>query len=322
MPEIISRKRVLVTRDLPGGWIRSISQEGFSVDLWEGRAKIPREELLKRCRDKDGLLITLNERVDREVLDSCSEVKVISTYSVGYDHIDVGYAREKGVVVTHTPEVLTDSTADLVFALMLAVSRRVVEGDRIVREGKWETEWRPEFMLGNDVHHRTLGIIGMGRIGRAVAKRAQGFDMRVIFTSRSRHEIHNAEQVDMDTLLREADFVVVTVDLNRDTYHMMDYEKFQRMKRTAYFINASRGKVVDQPALYMALKEGLIAGAGLDVFETEPLPRDDPLVSLPNVVLTPHIGSATRETRERMAEVAVRNLILALKGERPLYPVP
>ncbi|MGC9106068.1 MAG: 2-hydroxyacid dehydrogenase [Thermoprotei archaeon] len=313
--------RVLVTRRLPGGWLNLLYDEA-EVELWEQDYPPPRDWFLEKVRDKDGILVTLTERVDRELIDSATRLRVISTYSVGYDHVDVKYAKSRGIIVTHTPEVLTDATADLIFGLLIAVARRIVEGDRLIREGDWNKPWHPEFMLGKEVHHSTLGIIGMGRIGKAVAKRAKGFDMRVIYYSRRKHEEVDAEYVDLDTLLRESDFVVVTVDLNPETYHMIDYEKLRKMKRTAFLINASRGAVIKEEDLVRALKEGLIAGAALDVFEREPIGKDHPLTQLPNVVLTPHIGSATRETREKMAEVAVKNLILALKGQKPLYEVP
>jgi len=313
--------KVVVTRRLPGGWVEELRKVA-QVELWEGENPAPRDWILERVVDADGILVTLVDRVDRELIDRAKRLKVISTYSVGYDHIDVAYAKSKGITVTYTPEVLTEATADLIFGLLLAVARRIVEGDRLIREGNWNKPWSPEFMLGKEVHGSTLGIVGMGRIGRSVARRAKGFDMRVIYYSRRKHEEVDYEYVDLDTLLRESDFVVLTVDLNPETYHLIDYEKFRKMKRTAFLINASRGAVVKEDDLVRALKEGLIAGAALDVFEREPIGKDHPLAQLPNVVLTPHIGSATRETRERMAEVAVRNLILALEGRKPLYEVP
>ncbi len=203
---------------------------------------------------------------------------------------------------------------------MIAVSRRIVEGDRMIRSGGWNVPWYPEFMLGKEISHSTLGILGMGRIGKAVLKRAKGFDMNVIFNSRRQHDV-DARYVDLDSLLSQSDFLVVTVDLNKDTYHMLDYSKLTKMKSSAFLINASRGAIINQADLVKVLSEGKIAGAALDVFEKEPLGPDDPLTKFSNVVLTPHLGSATRETREKMAEVAVKNLINCLRGESPLYEV-
>ncbi|QKR00058.1 D-glycerate dehydrogenase [Metallosphaera tengchongensis] len=311
--------KVLITRKLPGKWVHELSQEA-EVELWEEDYPPPKSWIISRVADKEGILVTLTERVDREIIDSAKRLKVISTYSVGVDHIDVAYAKERNIKVTYTPEVLTDATADLIFGLLIAVARRIVEGDKVIRAGQWSLPWFPTYMLGKEVNHSTLGILGMGRIGQAVLKRAKGFDMRVIYHSRKRHEVE-AEFVDLDTLLRESDFLVVTVDLNKETYHLLDYEKLSKLKRTAFLINASRGAVINQQDLVKILKENKIAGAALDVFEKEPIDKDDPLIQFPNVVLTPHLGSATVETRERMAEIAVKNLILSLKGERPLYEV-
>lgn len=311
--------KVLVTRRLPGGWIERLAQE-VEVEVWPEEYPPPKQWVLEKIRDKDGILVTLTEKVDREVIDAGTKLRVISTYSVGFDHIDVTYARSKGIVVTNTPDVLTDATADLIFGLLISVARRIVEGDNLIRAGLWNKPWHPEFMLGKEVHHSTLGILGMGRIGRAVLKRAKGFDMRAIYHSRSRHAVE-ATFVDLETLLKDSDFLVVTVDLNKETYHILDYWRLSLMKRTAFLINASRGSVIDEEGLVRILREGKIAGAALDVFEREPLGSDSPLTKFPNVVLTPHLGSATRETREKMAEVAVKNLLLALKGERPLYEV-
>ncbi|MEL9970067.1 MAG: D-glycerate dehydrogenase [Metallosphaera sp.] len=311
--------KVLVTRKLPGPWIDSL-KEIAEVEVWDGSESPPRTWIMSRIKDKDGVLVTLSERIDKEIIDVSSKLKVISTYSVGFDHIDVHYAKSKGIKVTYTPEVLTDATADLIFGLIITVARRIVEGDNLIRSGKWNVPWNPEFMLGKEVSHSVLGIIGMGRIGRAVLKRAKGFDMNAIYYSRRPHDVE-AKFVDLDTLLANSDFVVITVDLNSETYHFIDYAKISKMKRTAFIINASRGAVIKQDDLVRALSEGKIAGAALDVFEQEPLPQTNPLTKFPNVVLTPHLGSATRETREKMAMIAVTNLVKCLKGESPLYEV-
>ncbi|MCI2414211.1 MAG: D-glycerate dehydrogenase [Candidatus Aramenus sp.] len=312
--------KVLVTRQLPGKWLDHLSSY-VSVEIWDKEYPPPREWIIEHVRDKDGILVTLTEGVDREVIDLAPRLRVISTYSVGYDHIDVQYAKKRGITVTYTPEVLTDATADLIFGLIIAVARRIVEGDRLIRESKWNTPWYPTFMLGTEVHGKVLGILGMGRIGMAVAKRAKGFDMKVIYNSRRPHDVE-WEFVDVDTLFRESDYLVIAVDLNPSTYHLVNEEKLRLMKRSSFLINASRGAVVDEKALVKALKEGWIRGAALDVFEREPIGADNELVKLDNVVLTPHLGSATWETREKMAEVAVKNLLFALRGERPIYEVP
>lgn len=312
--------KVLVTRQLPGKWLDYLSSY-VSVELWDKEYPPPRDWIIEHVRDKDGILVTLTERVDKEVIDSAPRLKVISTYSVGYDHIDVQYAKKRGIIVTYTPEVLTDATADLIFGLIIAVARRIVEGDKLIREGKWNTSWHPMFMLGTEVHGKVLGILGMGRIGMAVAKRAKGFDMKVIYNSRRPHNVE-WQFVDVDTLFRESDYLVIAVDLNPSTYHLVNEDKLRLMKRSSFLINASRGAVVDEKALVKALKEGWIRGAALDVFEREPIGADNELVKLDNVVLTPHLGSATWETREKMAEVAVKNMLFALRGERPIYEVP
>ncbi|MUM64742.1 D-glycerate dehydrogenase [Acidianus infernus] len=311
---------VLVTKKLPGNWIEYLKRE-CNVTLWEDIYPPPKEWILNNIEDKDGILITLTEKIDKEIIDRAKKLKVISTYSVGYDHIDIKYAKSRGIIVTYTPEVLTDATADLIFGLILSVARRICEGDSLIRKGEWKTPWYPTFMLGTEVHGKTLGIVGMGRIGKALVKRAKGFDMRIIYNSRRKHEEVDAEYVDLDYLLENSDYVVITVDLNDSTYHLINEDRLKKMKRSAFLINASRGQVVDEKALIKALQEGWIKGAGLDVFEIEPLPKDSPLLKLNNVVLTPHLGSATIETREKMAEIAVKNLLLALKGEKPIYEV-
>ncbi|EZQ03198.1 2-ketogluconate reductase [Candidatus Acidianus copahuensis] len=310
---------ILVTKELPGDWLGLLGKE-CKIDLWKDVYPPPKQCLMQHIKDKDGALVTLTEKIDKEIIDVASKLKVISTYSVGYDHIDVRYAISKGIIITYTPEVLTEATADLIFGLILASARRIAEGDRVIRKGQWNTPWYPTFMLGREVFGKTIGIIGMGRIGKAVLRRAKGFSMRVVYYSRERHNV-DAEYLNLDELLKTSDFVIVSAELNELTYHMINEDKLRLMKKDSFLINASRGKIVDEKALIKALTEGWIAGAGLDVFENEPLPRDSKLVNLENVVLTPHLGSATVETRERMAEIATKNLLLALKGEKPIYEV-
>ena len=248
-----------------------------------------------------------------------SDLKVIANIAVGYNNIDVPAARERGIVVTNTPDVLTESSADLTWALILGITRRVVEGDRLVRTGQWKG-WALDFMLGTELGGKQLGIVGMGRIGRAVAARATVFGMRVAYTSRTVQEMSNAEPMPLDRLLSTSDVVSLHCPLTKDTRHLIDQPAFARMKRSAYLINTSRGPVVDEAALAWALKNHLIAGAALDVYEDEPKVHPD-LLSLDNVVLAPHLGSATTETRTAMADLAVRNAIAVLTGQAPLTPV-
>ena len=288
------------------------------------RDEIPppsREELLDAVEDVDAIYCTLSERIDREVMDRAGKLRVIGTMSVGVDHIDVNYATSKGIYVVYTPGVLTETVADHAWALLLATARRVVEADRIIREGGWEIPWAPTMMLGYDVHGKTLGVVGMGRIGSAVARRAKGFNMRVLYYDIIRRkeleEELGAEYVELDELLRESDFVTLHVPLTPKTRGLIGERELRLMKKTAILVNTSRGPVVEQKALTRALREGWIAGAGLDVFEEEPIPADDPLLKLDNVVLTPHIASASHDTRNRMAEYAAEGIIKVLKGERP-----
>ncbi len=306
--------RIVISFRFFDEWVSYLRGLGHDVVYWSDASPPSREWLTESVADADGLLCSLVNRIDSEVIDSARRLRVISTYSVGYDHIDVKRARERGIRIGYTPEVLADATADLIIGLLIAAARRIAEGDRMIRSGRWSQPWTPDFMLGTEVTGKTLGIVGMGRIGRAVAERARGFRMRILYYSRTRKDV-DYEFAPLDRLLSESDFVVITVDLNPSTYHMVNYEFLSRMKRTAFLINASRGKVVD----VRALSEGKIRGAALDVFEQEPLSPDSPLLKLDNVVLTPHLGSATHETRRRMAEVAVQNLLAGLEGREMPY---
>jgi len=280
-----------------------------------------REELLREVAEVDGLFCMLTEKIDSELLDAGKNLKIVSSMSVGFDHVDLEAATKRGVMVTNTPGVLTEATADTTLGLMLAVSRRIVEADRWLRDGSWQLKWSPMMMAGRDVHGRTLGIYGMGRIGNSVAKRATGFGMRIIYHNRSRDEEaekeHGAEYRTMEGLLRESDFLSVHVPLNKETRNSIGAKELAMMKSTAYLINTSRGGVVEERALVEALRGGIIAGAGLDVFEREPIEMDNPLIKMKNVVLTPHIGSGSIESRTAMAVLAAKNLAAGLKGERP-----
>lgn len=275
-----------------------------------------REQLLERVRGVDGLLCLLTEKIDGELMDAAGpQLKVISSMSVGVDHIDVAAATARGIPVGNTPGVLTDATADQAFALMLAAARRITEAERFLRAGKWVT-WQPSLLLGADLVGATLGIVGFGRIGQAIAKRAQGFDLRVIYHSPNAEPAYGAQSVDLDTLLRESDFVSINVPLKAETRHLVNAEFLAKMKPNAILVNTARGGVLDQTALYDVLKSKRIFAAALDVTDPEPLPMDCPLLELENCIIVPHLGSASKKTRDMMSLLAAQNLIAGLKGER------
>ncbi len=295
-----------------------------TVEVWDQEYPVPRDILLEKAKRSDGLYVMLSDRIDRELIDAAPHLKVVSTLAVGYDNIDVEACKKRGIVVTNTPDVLTDATADLAFGLLMAAGRRFVEANRVLMNGEWKT-WSPYFMAGQRIHGATIGIIGMGRIGEAVAKRASGFDMRILYHNRSRkveaEETYGATYCSLPDLLCESDYVVLLTPLTEETKGLMGAEQFAMMKSTAVFINASRGATVDEVALYQALKQETIWAAGLDVFQQEPIPTDHPLLSLPNVVALPHIGSATYETRDRMAMLVSQNLVAVLSGDEAVTPV-
>lgn len=308
--------RVFVTRNLPGDALDRL-REHADVDLWPGDLPPPYDILREHVRDADGLICLLTDRIDAALLEAAPRLRVISNVAVGYDNIDLAAAAAGGISVGNTPGILTDTTADLAFTLLLAAARRVVEADRFVRDGRWQT-WDPSLLLGRDVHDATLGIVGFGKIGQAVARRAQGFSMRVLYTARGDRldaSRHPGDPAALDDLLRRSDFVSLHVPLTPQTHHMIGAPELRAMKPTAILVNTARGAVVDQPALVRALNEGWIAGAGLDVMEEEPLPPSDALLSAPNVVLLPHIGSASHATRARMASMAVDNCLAGLRGD-------
>ncbi len=309
-----ARPRVFVTRRLPGDALERLARDA-DVDLWPDELPPPYDELRRRVAAADGLICLLTDRIDASLIDASPSLRVIANVAVGYDNIDVSAATARGIAVGNTPGVLTETTADLAFALMLAAARRIVEAERFVRDGRWRT-WDPNLLLGYDLNGATLGIVGYGAIGEAVARRTAGFGMRVLAATRS--DLRGdaiAERVGLDVLLRESDIVSLHVPLTDGTRNMMGEPEFRLMKPTAIIINTARGGIIDQPALARALHEGTIAGAGLDVVAVEPIPGGDPLLDAPNVVLLPHIGSATHATRERMADMAVANCIAGLRGE-------
>jgi glyoxylate reductase len=310
--------KVFVTRAIPDEGLRAI-REIADMKLWEDELPPPREILLKEVADADGLLSLLTDKVDAELMDLNPRLRVVSNYAVGYDNINIPAATSRGIPVGNTPGVLTDTTADLAFALLMAAARRVVEGAVFVHEGRWKT-WGPKLLTGIDVYRATLGIVGFGRIGQAMARRAHGFDMKVIYSDRFRREELEAamgvEYVDLETLYRESDFISIHTDLNESTRHMFNAAAFAGMKRSAILINTARGPIVDPAALHDALSSGSIRAAALDVTDPEPIPLDSPLLNLPNCLVVPHIASASVATRARMAEMAAANLIAGLKGER------
>ncbi len=313
--------RVLVTREIPEAGLRLLAD--FDVTVLAERPPT-RDELLEAVRGTSGVLSTATEKMDGEVMDAAGEgLRVIANMAVGYDNIDVEAAGERGVVVTNTPGVLDETTADVAFMLVLAAARRLGEGERLLRAGKWEW-WGPKQLRGLDVWGKRLGIVGMGRIGRAVARRGRGFGMEILYHNRSRKEDAEnelgARYLDLDDLLRESDFVSIHTPLTDETRHLISERELGLMRETAVLVNTSRGPVVDEGALAAALAEGRIFAAGLDVYEEEPKVHPD-LFSLENVVLAPHLGSATTETRTAMADLAVRNAIAVLSGQAPLTPV-
>jgi glyoxylate reductase len=295
--------RCFVTRRLPGSALDRLSAR-HEVDVWRERLPPPYEQLVARASDAEGLLTLLNDRVDAPLIEHSPGLRAISNYAVGYDNIDLDAASARGIPVGNTPDVLADATADLAFALLLAAARKLPEAIAAVRDGDWVT-WEPGQYLGAEVHGATLGIIGFGRIGQAVARRASGFDMTVVHTGSE----------SLETLLGSSDFVSLHAPLTPETYHLIDDAALARMRPTAILINTARGPIVDHDALRRALISGEIAGAALDVSDPEPLPADDPLLAVPNLIVVPHIGSATRAARERMADLAVDNLLAGLDGQ-------
>lgn len=309
---------VLVTCKLPSSVLAKLREQA-DVDLYTGEAAIPPDELRARIADKDALICLLTDTVDRSVIDAAPALKAIANVAVGYNNIDVAYARSRGIVVTNTPDVLTESVADFTWALILAITRRLSEGERLVRRGEWKG-WALDLLLGTELRGKQLGLVGVGRIGRAVAARAGAFGMRVAYTARSETALAGAEAMPLDRLLLTSDIVSLHVPLTPDTRSLIDKRALARMKRSAYLINTARGPVVDEEALAWALHHHLLAGAALDVYENEPAVHPD-LLTLENVLLVPHLGSGTTETRTAMADLAVENVLAVLAGRPALTPV-
>ncbi len=322
--EVSLKKTIYITRKLPGEIVDKLSSQ-FHVKMWsEENVPVPRDVLLNEIEEIDGLICLLTEKIDEEVLSNAKQLQVISNIAVGYNNIDIQTATEKGIIVTNTPGVLTETTADLTFALLMAAARRVVEGSDYLRSGEWGA-WSLMQMTGQDIYGATLGIIGFGRIGEALVKRAQGFDMNILYHNRTR-KLEKEEQLgihyrEMKDLLQQSDFVCLLLPYSPEVHHLISKEELSLMKKDAILINTARGGIVDEEALYHSLKNEEIWGAGLDVFEQEPVSLDHPLLSLPNVVTLPHIGSASVKTRMKMAHLASDNMMSVLTGGEALTPV-
>ena len=319
------KKKVFLTRTLHDFALKELKKR-YQVEVHSGKIPIPQIKLRSKIKEIDGLICFPYDKISKEAIESAKNLKVISTYSVGFDHIDTESAKKKKIRVGYTPEVLTDATANLAFSLLLDVSRRVSEGDRIIRNGKWKEVYGAFDYVGVDLKDKTIGILGLGRIGGMLAKRAKAFDMKIIYhnreqVSKNKEKMLNAKYVSFEELISQSDFVSIHVPHTKDTDQLFGMKIFKKMKKSAYLINTSRGKVVNEEDLVTALKKKMISGAGLDVFGTEPIKKNHPLVKLQNVVLAPHIGSSTVETRTKMAKITIKNLELGMNGEEPIHSV-
>lgn len=321
---ILDKLNIYITRKIPNHLIEPF-KESFNFRMWnEETIPVPRDVLIKEAARADAILCLLTEKIDRDFLNHASHLKIIANMAVGYDNIDIAYAREKGIIITNTPDVLTETTADLTFALLMATARRIVEASDYIKENKWD-DWSPFMLAGSDIHNKTIGIVGMGRIGEAVARRANGFSMNVLYHNRNRNrDIEKQLGVayrSFEELLIESDFVVSLLPMSEETENKFNRSAFEKMKSTGIFINVSRGGVVDEDALYDALVTNEIKGAGLDVFKIEPIDNTHPLISLKNIVALPHIGSSSISTRENMITLCLENIVEVLQGKEPITPV-
>lgn len=320
----MEKDRIFITRKIPEHLLEPYT-DMFDFSMWENEEEpVPKEVLFQEAEQADGLICMVSEKVDKALIEHGRRLKVIANVAVGYDNIDVEEAAKRGIIVTNTPDVLTETTADLGFALLMVTARRIIEANKFIAENRWR-EWGPFLLAGADIHHKTIGIVGMGRIGEAIARRANGFSMSVLYHNRSRRpeaeKYIGAQYVSFEELLERSDFVVSVVPYSKESHEMFDKQAFAKMKKSAIFINISRGGVVDEQALYDALKNKEIAAAGLDVFAKEPIGSDSPFMALDNCVCLPHIGSASVETREKMITLALENVKGTLCGEGPLTPV-
>jgi glyoxylate reductase len=320
----MEKKRIFLTRIIHDFALKKLSR--YDIEIHKGKIPISQKKLRSKIENIEGLICFPYDKIGSDLIDAAKNLKVISTYSVGFDHIDIQHAKRKKIRVGYTPEVLTDATADLTFSLMLDAVRRVSEGDRIIRNGKWRQIYGAYDYLGMDLQGKTLGIFGLGRIGSALAKRATSFDMKVIYHNRkpitkNKEKSLGVKYVMFDKLITQSDIISIHVPHTKETNQLFDMKIFKKMKNSAFLINTARGKIVNEKDLKIALNKKIIAGAGLDVYESEPISEKHPLTKIQNVVLTPHIGSSTKETRAKMAEITVQNLILGISGKKPIYSV-
>lgn len=319
---------VLITRPIPEVGLKILGSK-YAIIMNKSQRPMSRSQLKIKIKNANGILCFLNDTIDKEIMDIAGKnLKIISTFSTGFDHIDIEEASRRGIKVGYTGSILTETTADLAFGLLIAVGRRIVESDKFVRDNKWKYGWSPSLMVGSDIHHKTIGIIGMGKIGRAIASRALGFGMKVLYSNRSAassefHSSNNKKELahempfytSLDKLVSGSDYIVVCCSLNKDSYHLINYKLIKKMKKSSYLINIARGKIINQADLILALKRKLIAGAALDVYDDEPLDKNNPLMKMRNVVVLPHIGSASIETRSKMSEIAANNIKNVLEGK-------
>lgn len=319
----MAKKKVFITYKIPEAGINLLRKNGFSVEVYSKENLITRQELIRNVKDADALISLLTDKIDREIIDKMERCRIIANYAVGFNNIDIDYARNKGIIVTNTPDVLTDSTADLTMTLVLACARRLNEGERIMRQKQFKG-WRPELLLGYELKDKIFGIIGMGRIGLAVARRAFAFGCRIIYYSNNKNseaeKLFNAKKVSLKTLMKSSDIISLHIPLKNKTKNLINSDYLNLMKKTAIFINTARGEVIDENHLISLLKKKKIFAAGFDVYKNEPDINPE-LVKLDNVVLLPHIGSATVEARSAMAELAAKNVIAVLTGKKPITPV-
>ena len=321
----MEKKRVFLTRTLHDFALKELKKR-YQIEIHSGKIPISKTKLRSKIENIEGLICFPYDKIDSDLIDIAKNLKVISTYSVGFDHIDTQYAKKKKIRVGYTPEVLTDATADLAFSLMLDVLRRVSEGDRIIRNGKWRQIYGAYDYVGVDLQGKTLGIFGLGRIGSTIARRAKSFDMKIIYhnrkpVSKNKEKLLGVKYVTLDKLITQSDVISIHVPHTKETNQLFNMKIFKKMKKSAFLINTARGKIVNEKDLTTALNKKIIAGAALDVYELEPISKKHPFTKIQNIVLAPHIGSSTKETRVKMAEITIKNLNLGMNGKSPIYSV-
>ena len=321
----MEKKRVFLTRTLHDFALKELKKR-YQIEIHSGKIPISKTKLRSKIENIEGLICFPYDKIDSDLIDIAKNLKVISTYSVGFDHIDTQYEKKKKIRVGYTPEVLTDATADLAFSLMLDVLRRVSEGDRIIRNGKWRQIYGAYDYVGIDLQGKTLGIFGLGRIGSTIARRAKSFDMKIIYhnrkhVSKNKEKLLGVKYVTLDKLITQSDVISIHVPHTKETNQLFNMKIFKKMKKSAFLINTARGKIVNEKDLITALNKKIIAGAALDVYELEPISKKHPFTKIQNIVLAPHVGSSTKETRAKMAEITIKNLNLGMNGKPPIYSV-